>query len=136
MIDFAAERAVYRQIADQLRAQIRAGDIPPGGLLPSEGRLAQQYGVGKDTVQRAIAVLRNEGIVGTERGYGTWVVEEKARTQVRVPRGAEVEVRMPDDAERVELDIEAGVVVPIVVITMGGLLRGKYAADRVRLTFN
>lgn len=136
MIDFGAERAVYRQLADLLRDQITSGQIPPGDLLPFEGRLCQEHGVGRATVRRALQVLRLEGLVVTERGYGTRVVEEQAREQVRVPRGARVRSRMPTEAERAELGIEAGAVVPVLVITLSGRVRGVHAADRTELTFS
>lgn len=136
MINPAADRAVYRQIADVLREQIQSGQIRPGQLLPSVRHLAQEYGVGADTIQRTLTTLRNEGIVGTQAGYGTWVVEERDRKKVSVPRGAEFIARMPTDAERTELGIEPGIVVPIVVVVVGGRERGKYAADRTRFTFS
>lgn len=124
MIDFGAERAVYRQLADLLRDQITSGQIAPGDLLPYEGRLVQEYGVSRETVRRALQVLRVEGLVVTERGYGTRVVEERQREQVRVPRGARVRSRMPTAAEREELGIDLAAVVPVLVVTLGGRVRG------------
>lgn len=135
MIDYGSGRAVYRQIADMLRARIRGGQIKPGELLPYEGRLAQELGVGKGSVQNAYRQLRTEGIVVTERGYGTYVVEPQPRTQVRVPRGARLWSRMPTDEERVQLGIEPGVVVPVVEFQVGlQPVKGPFAADRTDFT--
>lgn len=135
MIDFGAERAVYRQIADVLRAQIRDGQYQPGDLLPYEGRLSQEYGVGRPTVRRALALLRVEGLVITERGYGTYVVEPQPRETVRVPRAARIRARMPTDEERVKLGIEASAVVPVVEFQVGGQEpRGPWRADRTDFT--
>ena len=44
----------HRQIAAQIRAQIRRGDWGPGEQLPSIPAIAAMYGVAKQTVQRTI----------------------------------------------------------------------------------
>ena len=69
------QRSQYRQLADLLRDAIAAGDYPPGSPLPSEPVLAERYGVSRPTVNRAISILRNEGVVRVERGRGTIVRE-------------------------------------------------------------
>jgi GntR family transcriptional regulator len=63
----------HRQIAAQLRAQIRRGDWGPGERLPSIPAIAQMYGVAKQTVQRTIDALRIEGLLITKPGSGTFV---------------------------------------------------------------
>src|ERR1051325_9097237 len=63
----------HRQIAAQIRAQIRRGDWAPGERLPSIPAIAAQYGVAKQTVQRTIDQLRIEGILITKPGSGTFV---------------------------------------------------------------
>ncbi|GAB7052005.1 GntR family transcriptional regulator [Catenuloplanes indicus] len=76
----------HRQIADQLRAQIRRGDWQPGERLPSIPGIAEQYGVAKQTVQRAIDQLRVEGMLITKPGSGTYVRGTKRRLN-RLSRG-------------------------------------------------
>ncbi|MEU4777443.1 winged helix-turn-helix domain-containing protein [Micromonospora sp. NPDC023633] len=136
MIDPHSDRPAYRQLADALRARITAGEFRPGALLPSIRAIEQEYGVGRETVRRTLAALRLDGLVVTERGYGTRVVDEQPLVQVPVPRGARVRSRMPTEAERAQLDIEPGAVVPVVVVVVGGRVRGVYAADRTELTFS
>src|ERR1700751_2718249 len=63
----------HRQIAAQLRPQIRRGDWGPGERLPSIPAIAQMYGVAKQTVQRTIDQLRIEGVLITKPGSGTFV---------------------------------------------------------------
>src|SRR5690242_20881330 len=63
----------HRQIAAQIRAQIRRGDWAPGEKLPSIPAIAQTYGVAKQTVQRTIDQLRIEGVLITKPGSGTYV---------------------------------------------------------------
>jgi GntR family transcriptional regulator len=65
---------VYRQLADILREQIETGELPPGTLVPSEATLQQEHGIARDTVRAAIRLLRDEGLVVTTPGKGTFVV--------------------------------------------------------------
>jgi len=64
---------VYRQLADILRQQIQGGEFGHLDVLPSEKALVQTYGVGRDTVRSAIALLRDEGLVFTVPHRGTYV---------------------------------------------------------------
>ncbi|MER5645069.1 GntR family transcriptional regulator [Streptosporangium sp. NPDC002524] len=68
-------RSNYRQLADLLRSAIHEGTYEPGATLPSEPELAAQYRLSRPTVNRAILILRNEGLVRVERGRGTFVRE-------------------------------------------------------------
>jgi GntR family transcriptional regulator len=72
-INPGAAEVPHRQIAAQIRAQIRRGDWAPGEKLPSIPAIAQMYGVAKQTVQRTIDQLRIEGVLITKPGSGTYV---------------------------------------------------------------
>ncbi|GIH69409.1 GntR family transcriptional regulator [Sphaerimonospora thailandensis] len=63
----------YRQIAADLADRIRAGTWRPERVMPSEQHLMQEYGVAKETVRRAIALLREQGWVYTVARRGTYV---------------------------------------------------------------
>lgn len=64
----------YRQIADELRARIADGSIPVGRRIPSLVELEQQYGVARDTLRKAVKVLKDEGLVETVNGMGVYVI--------------------------------------------------------------
>ncbi len=64
---------VYVQLADLLRAQIESGKLLPNRPVPSETALQQEHGVARGTARRAIAILRDEGLVITVKGRGTFV---------------------------------------------------------------
>jgi DNA-binding GntR family transcriptional regulator len=66
---------VWRQVADDLTADIRSGELPPGARLPSEVELAEIYGVARVTIRRAVAELRKDGLVVVVHGRGTFVRE-------------------------------------------------------------
>lgn len=66
-------RPPYQQVADALRAAIRNGSYAAGDRLPTVAELAEQHGVAKMTVQRALTDLRAEGLVVSWQGRGTFV---------------------------------------------------------------
>jgi len=72
-LDRRGDRALYLQIADQLREQVVGGKLAPGSRLPSEHALMADYGASRDTVRKAIGVLKGEGLLDSERGRGVTV---------------------------------------------------------------
>jgi GntR family transcriptional regulator len=63
------------QIAEDLRARVRSGDLVPGDKLPSGRQLADDYGVAAMTVQHALRMLRDEGLITTWQGRGVFVAD-------------------------------------------------------------
>lgn len=78
-----APRARYQQVADELRAGIKDGTYAAGSPLPSQPELARRYGLNQTSINRAIAVLRAEGLVRVEHGRGAFVQEVPAVKHVR-----------------------------------------------------
>jgi len=74
-VSLEPKKSQFGQLADILREAITRGEYGPGAALPSEPELAARYGVSRPTVNRAILILRNEGLVHVERGRGTFVRE-------------------------------------------------------------
>ncbi len=69
--------AIYRQIADDLRLKIESGELAPGSQLPTELELREQYdNASRNTVRDAIKWLTTRGLVRTQPGRGTFVVEK------------------------------------------------------------
>jgi DNA-binding GntR family transcriptional regulator len=64
---------IYRQIVDYVTARIEAGDWEPGHRLPSERDMADRWGVAYLTIRRAMAVLRDKGLIVSVQGRGTYV---------------------------------------------------------------
>lgn len=61
------------RVAADIRAEIMAGSLPPGSDLPRIEDLATQHGVATNTIQRALAMLKEEGFVVSKTGQGTKV---------------------------------------------------------------
>lgn len=67
---------MYRQIAEDLRAQIESGDLRPGQQLRTELELREKYDASRNTVRDAIKWLTNLGLVETKPGQGTFVTQK------------------------------------------------------------
>jgi GntR family transcriptional regulator len=74
MINLGGARGpIWRRVLAHLRQRIEAGEFPD--LLPSERTLTEEYGVSKGTIRKALAELRMEGVIRTDKGWGSYVVE-------------------------------------------------------------
>lgn len=63
----------YVEVADDLRARIRAGEWEVGDRLPSRAEIAAHYGVGVNVAQKAQRLLVAEGLVEARAGSGVYV---------------------------------------------------------------
>src|ERR1700735_2296807 len=78
----------YAQVIAGIRQGIDRGEYPPGSLLPSEHQLSAEFGISRPTVVRALAALRNDGWIETERGKGSFVRGRPAITDAERTRPA------------------------------------------------
>lgn len=72
-VDPESATPVYLQVAAFIRVRIESGELQPDRPVPSESTLEQEYGVARGTARKAIAVLRDEGLVITVKGRGSYV---------------------------------------------------------------
>lgn len=63
------------RVANDLRGKITAGEYLPGEALPSIAKLAHDYGVSESAASRALAALRDEGLIYTRHRWGSFVAE-------------------------------------------------------------
>jgi DNA-binding transcriptional ArsR family regulator len=87
--------APYVQIALLLRGSIVTRSLPVGSPLPSDAELVERFGVSRETVRRAIGLLRDLGLAETRRGVGSVVARTPEVQRVAVAPGSRVVVRMP-----------------------------------------
>ncbi|MEV0438962.1 GntR family transcriptional regulator [Streptomyces spectabilis] len=69
--------APFEQLAGILRARLKRGDWKPNRAIASENALAEEYGLSRPTVRRAIAVLADAGLVYAVPGRGTYVAAQQ-----------------------------------------------------------
>jgi GntR family transcriptional regulator len=72
-INHRAPRLLWQQVYEDLRAEMDSGELATDARLPGELELADQYGVSRDTIRRAIQELVSEGRLVVLHGRGTFV---------------------------------------------------------------
>ena len=71
-------------VAKQLLAEIDAGRVLPGEKLPTETRLAEQFGVSRTVIREAVSRLRQDGIVEARQGSGVFVTGHGGQRALRI----------------------------------------------------
>ena len=104
---------LYRQISNQLRDLIIAGEFPVGSRLPSERDLSVQLGVSRPSLREALIALEVEGYIEVRMGSGIYVCEPPAHP-----------------AAGFDLSGEEG---PLELIQARALLEGEVAATAAKL---
>jgi DNA-binding transcriptional MocR family regulator len=120
----------YLQLAIYLRGAIIVRRLPPGSPMPSEPELSERYKVSRDTVRRAMQVLRDIGITETRRGVGHFVTRTPEIRRVVVAPGSQVIVRMPQPHEQGEL-----LGLTVFVVTEPGKVPVAYDTAQTLLVF-
>jgi DNA-binding GntR family transcriptional regulator len=78
-----AERALYEQVAEQLRSRILAHNLAPGSWI-DEQALAIEYGISRTPLREALKVLAAEGLVTMKLRRGAYVTEVSSRDLAEV----------------------------------------------------
>ncbi|HET9820724.1 MAG TPA: FadR/GntR family transcriptional regulator [Burkholderiaceae bacterium] len=120
-------RRLYRQIADQLRALIAAGEFPVGSRLPPERDLAAQLGVSRPSVREALIALEVEGLVEVRMGSGIYVT---ALEPTPAKRAAAADALGPFDIMRARQLIETELVALAAEASTPALVKRLRAALR------
>lgn len=83
-IDRASPMPLYFQVAQHFEEAITAGTLSSGSLLPNEVDLADEIGLSRPTVRRAMQILVDKGLLVRRRGIGTRVVQPKMRRSLEL----------------------------------------------------
>ncbi|WP_330295916.1 GntR family transcriptional regulator [Streptomyces sp. NBC_00503] len=73
-------RALHARIAADLRDEIMSGALPPGGKLPSTAQLKIRFDASNATIQKAVQLLKDEGLAVGRAGAAVTVRENRQRT--------------------------------------------------------
>lgn len=63
----------WRQVRDIIKQRIISGRYRPGSRVPSERDLQQEFGIAGTTAHKVLRALREEGLIYTEKGMGSFV---------------------------------------------------------------
>jgi GntR family transcriptional regulator len=93
---------------------IDRGEYAPSSLLPSEDELARRYNISRPTVNRAMSILRSEGLIRVERGRGTIVrdlplIRRDAVARQRIRETADARGAFQAELERLGLTAQSEV---------------------------
>jgi GntR family transcriptional regulator len=81
----------FRQLADELRARIVAGELSPGSQLPSMSQLREQHRVSSTVVRDALNELRHDGLIVGRQGKGVFVADDVTGAE---PPPADIQTRL------------------------------------------
>jgi GntR family transcriptional regulator len=74
-LDFRSHVPIYVQIVDRVEHLIATGVLEPGDQLPTVRQLAAELRVNFNTIARAYRILDEHGVISTQQGRGTYVLE-------------------------------------------------------------
>ena len=75
-LDFRSKVPITLQIVEAIQRQVAAGKLHPGDQLPTVRQMAADLRVNFNTVARAYRMLDEVGVISTQQGRGTYVLEE------------------------------------------------------------
>jgi GntR family transcriptional regulator len=74
-VNLRSDIPIYIQIVEQVRQRVAEGELKPGDQLPTVRALASELRVNFNTVARSYRLLDEAGIISTQQGRGTYILE-------------------------------------------------------------
>ena len=74
-LDFRSHIPIYVQLVERVKQLVATGALQPGDQLPTVRQLAAELRVNFNTVARAYRLLDESGVISTQQGRGTYVLE-------------------------------------------------------------
>ena len=74
-LDFRSHVPIYTQLVDRVKHLVASGVLEPGDQLPTVRQMAAELRVNFNTIARAYRILDEEGVISTQQGRGTYVLE-------------------------------------------------------------
>ncbi len=74
-LDFRSHIPIYTQMVERIKQLIASGVLEPGDQLPTVRQMAAELRVNFNTIARAYRILDEEGVISTQQGRGTYVLE-------------------------------------------------------------
>ena len=74
-IDFRSGIPIYLQVVERIKERLASGQLQPGDQLPTVRSLALELRVNFNTIARAYRIMDESGIISTQQGRGTYILE-------------------------------------------------------------
>jgi GntR family transcriptional regulator len=74
-IDFRSGIPIYLQVVERIKERLASGQLKPGDQLPTVRSLALDLRVNFNTIARAYRIMDEAGIISTQQGRGTYILE-------------------------------------------------------------
>jgi GntR family transcriptional regulator len=78
VLDFRSGVPIYVQIVEQVQQFVGSGSLKPGDQLPTVRQLASELRVNFNTIARAYRILDDAGLISTQQGRGTYILDHSA----------------------------------------------------------
>lgn len=82
-IKFSNDKPIFLQIADMIRVDIVSGKFQINEKLPSVREFALMYSANPNTVQKALQLLEDDGLIFTDRTNGKFVVGSEKKIELK-----------------------------------------------------
>ena len=108
-LDFRSGIPIYLQVVERIKERLAAGQLRPGEQLPTVRALALELRVNFNTIARAYRIMDESGIISTQQGRGTYILElpsPEAAENIRLQALADLTQRYLADAERLGVSPE------------------------------
>ena len=108
-IDFRSGLPIYLQVVERIKERLASGQLKPGDQLPTVRSLAADLRVNLNTIARAYRIMDESGIISTQQGRGTYILEMPPPEVIGSIRGKALEDltrRYIADAERLGVSPE------------------------------
>ena len=97
-IDFRSGIPIYLQVVERIKERLAAGQLKPGDQLPTVRALALELRVNFNTIARAYRIMDESGIISTQQGRGTYILEmptPEVAESIRLKALEELTQRLP-----------------------------------------
>jgi GntR family transcriptional regulator len=82
-LDFRSGVPSYVQIVEQVQAYLANGELKPGDQLPTVRQLASELRVNFNTIARAYRMLDEAGLISTQQGRGTYLLDQPSAEAIQ-----------------------------------------------------
>jgi GntR family transcriptional regulator len=90
-LDFRSHIPIYVQLVERIKHLVASGVLEPGSQLPTVRQMAAELRVNFNTVARAYRILDESGVISTQQGRGTYVLDPPPPEQAERLRRAALE---------------------------------------------